>query len=123
VKRQLAAWRRGIDGFLQALESDLLFSSSVISSMRCLSERPRRSSRQTTSMSPSRNCSRGAVEAGAAFSFSAGDSFDDRFAPCPLQCVSLRVEILLARGDSGVADAHVPPKSLRKPSEMDENLP
>ena len=79
--------------------------SSSARAMRSLSDRPRRSRRQTTRVSPVRRCESARCEV-RSLGGAARGVFEDLLAASLSERVALEVEGLVVGGDAGVADQH-----------------
>ena len=74
--------------------------------MRSLSERPKRSRRQTTKVSPSRGVLHGLGEDGPVGAGAGGALLEELVAAGGAECVELERGVLIDGGDAGVADEH-----------------
>ena len=92
MEDELAPGRGGVDGFRERAQADLRPESSSTVSISCLSERARRSSFQTTSVSPFRTNARAAASSGR--SLCAPEAFSSKIFshPAELSASSCKAE-------------------------------
>jgi hypothetical protein len=98
-------------GSLRLFKPILRVINSFTTSIRCLSERPRRSSFQTTRTSPVRRFSNSLLKIGRSAWGAAHDFCIDRGAPSFFEGVDLEIDGLIFRANASVASFHFRPSS------------
>ncbi len=110
VKHQPAARCGRVDGFLKALEPDLLLLQFRHKLNQVFERTPETIQPPNNKHVALAQLFTHTVKSGAMFGLSAQNVLKDFSAPCPPQCVSLKIKILLVGGYSGVADTHELPE-------------
>jgi hypothetical protein len=103
MEHELAARGGGVDRLLETRNPMARSARSVTVSTKCRRDRPRRSSFQTTRVSPAA-AGPGAARGGSVGAGAAGGLADHAVAAGLLQGVDLQLGLLVGGGDAGVAE-------------------